>query len=379
MKTPIAIIGLTLACAASAAAVPPLVAQWKMNTTGATGYGGYAADVTLVRYSSTNVYVTAQGIPSYTIGPWNSPNSVVGLNWCFKLPLTQSPNTGTPTNVGLGHVAVMRDGSAIYSSRDARSYNNQGIWNQTAWVFERGSFDACYGHPSPGSEYHQHAAPICLIGALDPTKHSALIGFAFDGYPIYGPYGYNNADGTGGVARITSSFSPRSITARTSLPNGTQLAPSQYGPAIGTTFPLGCYVEDWQFIAGSGHLDIHNGRTCVTPEYPSGTYAYFVTINAAQQPVYPYTLGETYYGIVPAGNTGPGGGHNSPGSGESVTSFVGGPCGADFNGSRVVDGADLGMLLSNWGNRGGAGDIDRNGVVDGADLGNMLSAWGNCP
>jgi len=105
----------------------------------------------------------------------------------------------------------------------------------------------------------------------------------------------------------------------------------------------------------------------------------FVTINAAQQPVYPYTLGETYYGIVPAGNTGPGSGHNSPGSGESVTSFVGGPCGADFNGSLVVDGADLGMLLSNWGNRGGAGDIDRNGVVDGADLGNMLSAWGNCP
>jgi hypothetical protein len=164
MKTPIAIIVLTLACAASAAAVPPLVAQWKMNTTGATGYGGYAADVTLVRYSATNVYVTAQGIPSYTIGPWNSPNSVVGLNWCFKLPLTQSPNTGTRTTVGLGHVAVMRDGSAIYSSRDARSYNNQGIWNQTAWVFERGSFDACYGHPSPGSEYHQHAAPICLIG-----------------------------------------------------------------------------------------------------------------------------------------------------------------------------------------------------------------------
>ena len=138
-------------------------------------------------------------------------------------------------------------------------------------------------------------------------------------------------------------------------------------------------MEDWQFIAGSGHLDIHNGRTCVTPEYPSGTYAYFVTINAAQQPVYPYTLGDTYYGVVPAGNTGPGSGHNAPGSGESVTSFVGGPCAGDFNGSRVVDGADLGMLLSNWGNRGGAGDIDRNGVVDGADLGSLLAGWGNCP
>ena len=374
-----AFLGLTLACTGLASAVPPIVSQWKMNTTGATGYGGAVADVTVVRYSSSNVYVTCSGIPSYTIGPWNSPNTATALNWVFKLPQNPVRNTGTAVTVGLGHVAVLRDGTAIYNARDARSYNNLGIWNQTAWVFERGSFDSCYGHPSPGREYHPHAIPSCLLGPLDQQTHSPLIGFAFDGFPIYGPYGYANADGSGGVTRISSSYQPRQITARTSLPNGTQLMASQYGPAISTAFPLGCYVEDWQFSAGSGHLDQSNGRVCVTPEYPAGIYCYFVTVNATHEPVYPYTLGPTYYGVVPAGNTGPGSGHNAPGTGETVQNFVGGPCAADVDGSRIVDGADLGTLLSNWGDRGGAGDIDRNGIINGADLGSLLAAWGSCP
>lgn len=380
MSTPIATIALTLACTASAAAVPPVVSLWKMNTTGATGYGGFAADVTVVRYSSTNVYVTAQGIPSYSIGPWpGSPNTATGLGWVFKLPIAPTPNTGTGVTVPGGHVGVLRDGTTIYNPGDAQSYNNLGIWNRIAWYFERTSFDSCMGHPSPQREWHPHVIPSCLLGSENGTKHSPLIGFAFDGYPIYGPYGYNNPDGTGGIARMETGFRTRSITARTTRPNGTALTPSQYGPAIGTTYPLGCFVEDWEFVSGWGDLDIHNGRTCVTPEFPTGTYAYFVTVDAAGAPLYPYMLGTTFYGTVPAGNTGPAGGHNTPGTGESVTSFVGGPCGADFNGSRTVDGADLGMLLSNWGNRGGAGDVDRNGVVDGADLGSMLSAWGNCP
>jgi hypothetical protein len=40
-----------------------------------------------------------------------------------------------------------------------------------------------------------------------------------------------------------------------------------------------------------------------------------------------------------------------------------------------VDGADLGLLLSNWGGTG-ITDIDRNGVTNGADLGITLSLWG---
>ena len=53
-------------------------------------------------------------------------------------------------------------------------------------------------------------------------------------------------------------------------------------------------------------------------------------------------------------------------------------CTGDLNGDRVVTGADLGLLLGNWGHAG-IGDIDGNGVVDGADLGALLGAWGACP
>ncbi len=53
-------------------------------------------------------------------------------------------------------------------------------------------------------------------------------------------------------------------------------------------------------------------------------------------------------------------------------------CLADLTGDDTVGGADLGLLLGNWGN-GGAGDLNNDGVVNGADLGLMLGAWGPCP
>jgi hypothetical protein len=52
-------------------------------------------------------------------------------------------------------------------------------------------------------------------------------------------------------------------------------------------------------------------------------------------------------------------------------------CPADLNLDNQVNGADLGILLSNWGGPG-LGDINGSGSVDGADLGLLLSAWGPC-
>jgi len=56
----------------------------------------------------------------------------------------------------------------------------------------------------------------------------------------------------------------------------------------------------------------------------------------------------------------------------------GGPVGpyspADFNQDGVVDGADIGLLLSAWGTSDG--DLTGDGTTDGADLGILLSEWG---
>lgn len=53
------------------------------------------------------------------------------------------------------------------------------------------------------------------------------------------------------------------------------------------------------------------------------------------------------------------------------------PCPEDFDANSQVDGADLGILLAQWG-RPGTGDLTRDGQVDGADLGQMLASWGPC-
>ena len=55
------------------------------------------------------------------------------------------------------------------------------------------TFDSCCGHPDPQGRYHYHKYPVCIKSPFkDPKgKHSPLIGYAFDGFPIYGPNGEN--------------------------------------------------------------------------------------------------------------------------------------------------------------------------------------------
>lgn len=135
--------------------------------------------------------------------------------------------------------------------------------------------------------------------STDSTAHSPLLGFIFDGYPIYGPFGYSSAnDSSSSIKRMLSGYSLRSITERHSFSNGTTLSSSNYGPDVSTTYPLGKYIEDYEWLSSNGDLDEYNGRWCVTPEYPSGTYAYFVTTDSSGTPTFPYTVGKYYYGKV---------------------------------------------------------------------------------
>jgi len=305
----------------SAQTLTPEITSWLMNPGGETGYDNIATNVQQVQYSDQNVYVSCTCIPGYDIGPWaGNPNVPANQNFVFKITRHPQKNTGTPVVTPLGHIGTWINGVSIFNAKDAMSYQNKNIWHQDALVFEGSSFDECLGHPAPNGEYHHHVTPTCLYDDLDSSQHSPVIGFAFDGFPIYGAWGFANADGTGGIRRMIPGYRKRNITQRTTLPDGTALAADKFGPAVSNDFPLGSYIEDYAFDAGFGDLDEHNGRFCVTPEYPAGIYAYFVTIDASGDPVYPYTLGPTYYGTVPAGNTGPQSGHNVPA--EPVTTYV---------------------------------------------------------
>jgi hypothetical protein len=111
-----------------------------------------------------------------------------------------------------------------------------------------------------------------------------------DGFPIYGPYAYTNTNGTGAIKRMQSGYALTTATSRNYL--------SIQGPPVNATYPWGCMCEDYVYAAGNGDLDQYNGRTCITPEYPGGTYAYFVTIDASGTPAYPFILGSQYYGTI---------------------------------------------------------------------------------
>ncbi len=309
--------------------VDPEVAAWRQNLDGTKGQSPAGnihsvvsqieADVQRVRENNNNVYVEATGIPSHPIGPWgNNPNMAVDRNWTFRITKNPTPATNH-TNTPFGQMGVAVNGVVLYNALDARSYRNRGIWMQLAPYFEGLSMDVGPGHPQQDGSYHYHALPELLLAQRgdNPQYHSPIIGFAFDGYPIYGPYGFSNPDGTGGVARMGTSFRTRNITVRDSLPDGTQLPPPDHGPPVSSQYPLGCYAEDYEFVVGLGHLDEHNGRDCVTPEFTGGIYAYFVTLDSTGEPAYPFILGPTYYGTLDTANTGPNGGHVNVPSGAS--------------------------------------------------------------
>ena len=72
--------------------------------------------------------------------------------------------------------------------------------------------------------------------AIDSTQHSPLIGFAYDGFPIYGAYGYANTDGTGGYCQNKIELSVKNNSAVQVM------VPSE------TTWPLGTFREDYEYV-----------------------------------------------------------------------------------------------------------------------------------
>lgn len=219
--------------------------------------------------------------------------------------------------------------------------------------------------------------PTCLYNDSDEDNHSTIIGYAFDGFPIYGAYGYAEALSIGETIVMTSGYQLRNISSRQTLADGTNLPAYQYGPTIGGQYPLGSFIQDYEYVAGSGSLDEHNGRFCVTPEYPEGTFAYFVTIDEYLDLVYPYVIGPTYFGNVATGNTGPQSGHNNIPSFAENYSPDSDECLGDINGDGARTIIDLLLILGEFGCMSScSADIDGDGTVTVGDALNFLSMFG---
>jgi len=324
---------------------------------GTQTYPAYA-DVNEIAYSTNWIYIKTTGLASHVMGPWyldaakttNFPNFPSNTGTIYRIPRVPAiPASKTAT--GLGATGRMVNGVSMFDSRDSFSYKNSsatdatpvngltgdGIWNRDGYHNEGVTFDPALAHQA-GNNYHYHAQPIALRYQLGdhvdynattnrysestaaPGQHSPILGWAADGLPVYGPYGYSSPLNAGsGVRRMVSGFVLRdgsnnttdlTATGRHTLPawaqriqNKTTLTTSQYGPAVSTTYALGHYIEDYDFLGDHGYalgtdfdLNEQNVRFCVTPEFPAGSWAYFTTINADGTPAHPYTTGRQYYG-----------------------------------------------------------------------------------
>ena len=339
------------------------VTTWSrgQGTQSAPSYAG----VIQVSSSANWVYLRSSGLGPHVMGPWylnaahtqNFPSFPANTGVLYRFPRTPAVATTRTLTPG-GPIGYFVDGVAVFDNRDTFSYANasgtdadpvngqrgDGVWNREAYANEGVTFDAAFAHQA-GSNYHYHANTPALrfqLGdhvdynattknyaesATPVTAHSPILGWMADGYPVYGPCGYASAmNPASGVRRMTSGYVKRdgangttnlATTGRTTLPawaaraqnRSATLASNLTGPALNATYALGRYLEDYDYLGDLGKtpgadfdLNECNVRFCVTPEFPAGTYAYFLTIEADGTPKFPNTIGRWFFGTPAGGN-----------------------------------------------------------------------------
>ncbi|MGA0038233.1 MAG: YHYH protein [Pirellulales bacterium] len=227
--------------------------------------------------------IRCNDMPSHRVGAFpnrGNPHSIAEQTTEVRLPaqpqvasaatmLHDPSRRGPPLPFGIGVNGVLFDpGAAEFWMGDrAAGWNYEALGGAVAL-----GLDTNHAHVQPGGLYHYHGLPTGLLAELgfnelttDTNGHSPLIGWAADGFPIYCLFGYTDGnDPQSGISKLTSSYR---------LKDGMRPGGSR-GP--GGSYD-GAFVQDYNFVAGAGDLDECNGRMCITPEFPRGTYAYFLT------------------------------------------------------------------------------------------------------
>lgn len=219
--------------------------------------------------------IRSNGIPNHKTGTFpnaGNPNRISIQSHEYRVPArprvadTITPMVGAEFGVAINGVPFDPGAGEFYNG-------------EFGWQYEPLSgaialgIDHSHAHVQPTGKYHYHGLPTSLLESvtLQAGRHSPLIGWAADGFPIYAVYGLSDpVDERSPIRRLRSSYR---------LKTGQRPG----GRAPGGLYD-GTFVRDYEYVAGSGDLDECNGRWTVTPEFPKGTYAYFLT---EQWPVIP--------------------------------------------------------------------------------------------
>lgn len=211
--------------------------------------------------------IHANGLPNHITGSFpnrGNPNRIAPQNYSFRVPAKPKVSE-KPTPIGMNPFGVAVNG-VVFDPGAAEWWNND---RNSGWQYEPMSgainlgVDQNNAHVQPNGTYHYHALPTGLLNQITRGQPKmTLLGWAADGFPIYGPWSFAEAkDSKSAIRRLRSSYLLIKG-ARANGPGGTH---------------DGTFVADYEYVEGAGDLDECNGRTGVTPEFPSSTYYYVLT------------------------------------------------------------------------------------------------------
>ena len=138
-----------------------------------------------IGHNGKHLVIRSQGYPNHVTAEFpndKNPNAIRVQNFTFRLPLKPVRNRQI-TQLPMGPIGVALNGVVFFNPFERGGMNAVEGYSQE-WL------DSCCGHPEMRGVYHYHKFPSCLKSPFpdDGKRHSPVIGFAFDGYPIYGPY-----------------------------------------------------------------------------------------------------------------------------------------------------------------------------------------------
>jgi hypothetical protein len=230
--------------------------------------------------SPTTRLMTGNGVPDHPVlgGHFATPISAQSLSVTFA----RSPTVTSPTGTALSHTAsgyvlnsVKLDPGTDGTCSSSATSTSMGagcvaIMGRDPWSIEAlgGAFqfgtDESNAHVQPNGQYHYHGMPEAYLARVGAGQRVTLVGFAVDGFPIYARWGYSVPTDAGSELKVMRGSYQ------------TKDAPDPGRPST-SVFPLGTFTQDYRYVEGSGDLDECNGRVGVTPEFPAGTYHYYLT------------------------------------------------------------------------------------------------------
>jgi YHYH protein len=270
-----------------------------LDVSGAPGPGGTYASLhpsLSASCGASTVSVNSNGIPTYEYVAL-TPNGLQAKSYAFTFPRYPAI-AASMTNVPLlGNVGVAVNGIPIYGVNEGAQPTSDAYGDPIA----ANILDECGSHSAQQGTFHNHKLLVkCLTQAAvaesqpwndpdpSPSSPSPIIGYAFDGFPIYGPYECVDV-GCSSVQKMLSSWDNTGYQAGTVGCTSSASCSSGYctdvminGAQTTACVPKTCVWSnnDYSVKVGPQYLDQCNGHTG-----PNGDYHYHTT------DTFPYILG----------------------------------------------------------------------------------------